>query len=90
MTPGGYLLITTHGAAYLPNLSPAEQEQFRAGRVVVQKALREGSNDCAAFHPEAYVRQTLALGFEVVDMIPEGAKGNPRQDLYLLRKPLSS
>ena len=89
LTPGGYLLITTHGDPYLSILGPAEQDEYRAGRVVVQKARREGSNDCAAFHPEAYVRQTLAVGFEVVDVVPEGAKGNPRQDLYLLRKPLS-
>ena len=36
---------------------------------------------------QSYVRGKLASGFEVVRMIPEGALGNPRQDLYLLRKP---
>ena len=87
LKPGGHLIITTHGDHYLPFLNPTEQAEFRAGRVVVQKSGRSGSNDCAAFHPESYVRQTLAQGFEVVDMIPEGALGNPSQDLYLLRKP---
>jgi hypothetical protein len=32
------------------------------------------------------VRRTLAAGLEVVDFVPEGALGNPRQDVYLLRK----
>ena len=90
LEPGGHLLITTHGDHYLPMLSADERERYRSGRVVVQKAKREGSNDCAAFHPESYVRETLARGFEVVDMIPEGALGNPRQDLYLLRKPIAA
>ena len=86
LKPGGHLLITTHGDRYLPILTPAEQADYRAGRAVVRKATRAGSNDCAAFHPEPYVRQTLAHGFEVVDMIPDGALGNPWQDVYLLRK----
>jgi SAM-dependent methyltransferase len=88
LEPGGYLLITVHGDHYRSMLSPVERERYDSGRLVVQKATREGSNDCAAFHPEGYVRGTLAKDFKVVDMIPEGALGNPSQDLYLLRKSL--
>ncbi len=86
LAPGGYLLITTHGDHYLPSLAPDDQARYRAGHLVVQKAAREGSNDCAAFHPPAYVRATLARGYDVLDAIPEGALGNPSQDLWLLRK----
>ncbi len=86
LAPGGHLLITTHGDHYLPMLAPDEQDRYRSGQAVVQKAGRQGSNDCAAFHPPAYVRQALARGFDVLDMIPEGALGNPSQDLWLLRK----
>ena len=88
LNPGGYLLITAHGDHYLSRLSPDEQAAYREGNVVVQKATRAGSNDCATFHPESYVRGTLANGLEVVRMVPEGALGNPRQDLYLLKKPV--
>jgi hypothetical protein len=28
----------------------------------------------------------MSGGFEVLDFIPEGARGNPSQDAYLLRK----
>ena len=86
MTAGGYLLITTHGRAYLDQLSPAEREEFRMNRLVVRHPEAAGTNRCGAFHPEEYVREKLAGGFEVLEFIPEGAKGNPRQDVYLLRK----
>ena len=46
-----------------------------------------GTNLCSAFHPAEYVRGVLARGFEFVEHAPEGAKGNPRQDLVLLRRP---
>ena len=86
LKPGGHLFLTTHGEHYRPKLAPADQERFRQGQLIVLQGDREGSNDCAAFHPEPYVRNTLARGLAVVDFLPEGARGNPRQDAYLLRK----
>jgi SAM-dependent methyltransferase len=87
LRPGGWLFLTTHGEHYLPQLSPRDQAQFRSGRLVVLGSKRAGSNDCAAFHPESYVRKSLARRLEVVDFVPEGALGNPWQDAYLMRKP---
>jgi SAM-dependent methyltransferase len=88
LKPGGVLFLSTHGEHYLPQLSAAEQGQFLLGQLVVRGSRRAGSNDCAAFHPESYVREDLAPlgGFEVVDFVPEGARGNPWQDAFLLRK----
>jgi SAM-dependent methyltransferase len=86
LRPGGYLFLTTHGEHYLSQLSAADQQRFRGGRLVVVGRRREGRNDCAAFHPEDYVRQTLAQGLDVVDFLPRAARGNPWQDVYLLRK----
>jgi len=85
--PGGYLLITTHGDHYRDALPAVERARYDAGQAVVRLPGREGTNHCAAFHPPAYVRDRLARGFDVVDHVPEGALGNPRQDLWLLRKP---
>jgi SAM-dependent methyltransferase len=87
LRPGGYLFLTTHGEVYLPELSPEEQARFRAGKTIVRGGRREGSNHCAAFHAERAVRDGLARGLEVLEFLPEGARGNPRQDAYLLRKP---
>jgi SAM-dependent methyltransferase len=85
--PGGYLLITVHGEPYFETLLSEEQTRFRRGELVVRSEEQAGSNVCAVFHPESYVRETLARDLDVVDFWPEGARGNPRQDAYLLRKP---
>ena len=42
-----------------------------------------GSNLCAAFHPELYVRLVLGKGLMVVDFAP----GEYPQDAYLFQKP---
>jgi SAM-dependent methyltransferase len=86
LRPGGLLLVTTHGAHYLPRLSETERAAFASGRCVVQGAEFLGENLCITYHPEASVRALFATGFEVVEFAPQGAKGNPEQDLWLLRK----
>jgi len=68
------------------NLFSEEQtEQFRNGHLVIFGEDVAGTNQCNAFHPETYVRETLAKGFAVVDFIPGGGKGS-YQDAYLMRK----
>ncbi len=87
--PGGHLVVSTHGDAYIHRLNDAERKEFTAGQLVVKNNTRTpGENTCAAYHPLAYVRDHLIRDeFALIDFVPEGAKGNPRQDLYLLRKP---
>jgi len=85
--PGGLLFITLHGRYYLAHaLDEAQRGEFEAGRPVVVHSNFSGSNACNIYHPESYVREKMTKGFTVVDCIPEGALGNPRQDVYLLRK----
>jgi 2-polyprenyl-3-methyl-5-hydroxy-6-metoxy-1,4-benzoquinol methylase len=86
LRPGGFLLLTTHGERYRERLTPAERAAFDAGRVVIRWPEGAGTNLCSVFHPRAYVEKRLAAGLDVVEFVPEGAKGNPHQDLYLLRK----
>ena len=86
LRPGGLLLLTTHGAAYLPRLNAAESARFSSGEMVVRREEVPGTNLCTTFHPESYVRERLANGWEILDFVAEGAKGNPDQDLYLLRR----
>ncbi|HET9317064.1 MAG TPA: class I SAM-dependent methyltransferase [Vicinamibacteria bacterium] len=85
--PGGHLIVTTHGPRYGAGLDASASARFDAGELVVVYADEAGSNACAAYHPEAYVRTHLAPPFEVVAFRPEGALGNPHQDLWLLRRP---
>jgi SAM-dependent methyltransferase len=86
LRPGGHLVFTTHGARYKGDLGPEDRERFAAGELVTRRDDRPGSNVCGAYHPEAYVRGHLAQGFTVVDFVPEGATGNPWQDLWLLQR----
>jgi SAM-dependent methyltransferase len=86
LRPRGILLLTVHGNAYIGHLADKEREAFNSGRPVVRRVQYPGGNLCASFHPESYVRETLAEGFEIVDAVPEGAKGSPVQDLYMLRR----
>src|ERR1700682_191971 len=86
--PGGYLVLSAHGESYIHRLNRAERERFEAGHLVVKNNVNApGSNTCSAYHPQTFVRDTLAGDLQVVDFIPEGARGNPKQDLYVLRKP---
>jgi SAM-dependent methyltransferase len=86
LRPHGILILTVHGAAYKPRLDTKELDEFNAGRPVVRFGQYPGGNVCISFHPESYVRETLAQGFQIIDAVPEGAKGNPFQDLYMLRR----
>jgi SAM-dependent methyltransferase len=85
LRPGGWLFITTQGASYLQRLSPGERAAFEQGRMVVRYEEASGLNLCSAYHPEAYVRKTLAQGYEVTDFLPAGSQGLLYQDLYLFR-----
>jgi SAM-dependent methyltransferase len=86
LRPGGFLLLSLHGAHYISRLNELEQCQFLAGGLVTRYDYSAGTNLCAVFHPEAYVRKHLTRDFDVVDFIPEGALGNPRQDAWLFRR----
>ena len=86
LRPGGLLLLSLHGEHYTPRLTEQERTQFRSGALVTRHHTSAGTNLCNAFHPELYVRNHLARAFEVVDFVPEGALGNPRQDAWLFRR----
>jgi len=86
LKPGGSLILSLHGEFYLPRLTEEERSAFLAGQLVMRDAGGAGSNLCNAFHPTSWVRDELARGFDVLSFVPEGALGNPRQDLWLLRR----
>jgi len=85
LRPGGYLLLTTHGAYFEQYLPEDLKENFQKGELVVERPDRAGQNRCCAYQPEKYVRDKLAQGWDVLDFLEQGA---PNQDIYLLRKPL--
>jgi SAM-dependent methyltransferase len=85
LRPGGYLYLTVHGMMR-SKMTPREQKRFEAGYPVVFGERYAGSNVCATFCPESYMRKVLAKDFAVLDFIPIGAE-DAGQDVYLLQKP---
>ncbi len=86
ISPGGHLIISTHGAFYLKQLNSSEQQDFQNDQLILKSDGPPGSNRYCAYHPYSYVAQSLSQGFQIAQFVPEGAKGNPMQDLYLLRR----
>lgn len=85
LRPDGLLLLSTHGERYLDRLTPDERERFAAGEVVIRWEQAAGTNLCAAYHPRAALER-LADGLTFLELVREGAQGNPHQDLSVLRK----
>lgn len=86
LVPDGLLLITTHGEHYRPQLSLTERATFDAGKLVVRHAEVAGTNLCTTFHPTAYLQAMLPGDLILLDHAPMAARGNPHQDIVLLRK----
>jgi SAM-dependent methyltransferase len=83
--PGGLALVTLQGAAMAARvLNDSERARFDAGELVVKRSDLAGRNACSAFHPERYVRDELARGFELL----EHELSDARQDAVLLRVPV--
>jgi SAM-dependent methyltransferase len=82
----GFLLFTVRGQRYFSRLDPDEKEKFRNEKIVVRNPDHSGTNMCNAYHSEEFVRHKLTLKFKVIDYVPEGAIGNPYQDIVLVQK----
>jgi ubiquinone/menaquinone biosynthesis C-methylase UbiE len=86
LKPGGYLYVTTHGAHYFATRTPEEQAKLARGELVIIAADHAGSNACAVFHPQAYVRENWTGQFTVVDFMPGREGLAAEQDAWLLKK----
>jgi SAM-dependent methyltransferase len=87
LRPGGHLLLSLHGEAYLEQLTAEERRTYEAGGCVVRWPKAAGANLCSTFHSPAFVRDHISDGWELVEHVPRGALGCPQQDLVVLRKP---
>src|SRR5262249_60680166 len=76
LRPGGHLILTTHGGFYRANLLPADVHRFAVGELIVYGDAQPGTNVCATFHPERYVRAVLGRRYDVLEFVAEGALGN--------------
>jgi SAM-dependent methyltransferase len=82
--PGGHLYITVQGTRRLHAMTPTERQLFEKGERISVNAGQAGSNDCYAYHPEAFVRRHFGRALTVVSFVPGGQADNG-QDVCLLR-----
>ncbi len=82
----GLLVLSTHGDAFIGDLSETELAQYRQGEIVVREPVAAGTNACAAYHPGSSLLRVLPPELEKVSFIAQGARGNPPQDLWVLRR----
>jgi SAM-dependent methyltransferase len=88
LKPGGKLLVTYHGASRFrerTDLSDAARAKFDRGELFVLASYYPGTNVCAAYHPEEYVRGVWSAGYRILDIAPLAAT-EARQDVALLEK----
>ncbi len=84
LKPGGFLLITVKGKNRIGELTEKEAAEFRSGRLVVIEPECSGANYCLVYHPDTYVRNTLASDMEILYYEPSGSP-DTAQDVYLFR-----
>jgi len=88
LRPTGVFLFTTHGATYASLLNAEEERIFLSGTMVIRNSMRAGTNDCAVFHPEQWVRRQLRQArFRFIDFIEGRKEKYLYQDIYIAEKP---
>ncbi len=86
LKPGGILMLTLHGDAFIPKLSKAELADYRSGKIVVRGNVKEGHRTFAAFHPKGFTDK-LFNRFDVLEHVAQQANtGKPQQDIWIVRK----
>ncbi len=83
LAPGGVFIGAFHMNPAPGQLLPDEQAQFDRGNLVVRGGVKEGSRTYVAYHPEAYLRDHLFRGWEIL----EGPTEFFGQALFLARRP---
>jgi SAM-dependent methyltransferase len=84
LQPGGRLLLSTRGTAWVDHLTRDERQVYRSGDRVDRYSEAVGSNLMGVFHPVEYVRDRMAPGFVLARTEPAAFAG--QQDLHILTK----
>lgn len=89
LAPGGFLVLSTQGAAFARYLPAEEQQRFEADELVVLREDAAGEASCMAYHSQEALA-TVAEGFDLVEFRP--GRHDPErperlaQDISLLRR----
>jgi SAM-dependent methyltransferase len=88
LKPGGLLLLTVHGkrVAWRSGFSEELLRKLDEQGILVFGEDESGSNLCAAYHSENFMKNQKSIGLELVDFVPGGVRDSSEQDMYLYRK----
>jgi len=87
LRPGGLLLFTTQGEAFLDKLSAKEKERFNKGKLVERGKVMEGHRAYSAFQPGSYMRSAFSNNWKVLRFIPgRQMEWGIEQDTWLVQK----
>jgi 2-polyprenyl-3-methyl-5-hydroxy-6-metoxy-1,4-benzoquinol methylase len=84
LKPGGIMIATTHGDAYLPMLLSEEQQLFKQGEIVSRNQIAEGQKYFLSFHPESRMKELLSQFFSSVEHWPASPTSVIPQDIWRL------
>ena len=87
LKPGGILLLTTHGKAFMEIMTENEKVRFEQGNLIVRDKAKEGHRVFTAFHPPAYMITLFSTHANIIKHT-EGAKRDwgISQDVWILQK----
>jgi SAM-dependent methyltransferase len=87
LKPNGILIVTAYGEDARQSLSPEEQGDFDAGKLVVQARVNEGKRGFAAIHSPKYVRTRMFADWQILEHIPANPQGIAAQDVWVVTLP---
>lgn len=88
LSPGGVLIITSHGDAFKSKLTRSELLKYNSGNIVVRSRTKTGHRTFAAFHPASFIKSLLKNNnLEILNHIePISNSNKPQQDVWVLKK----
>ena len=86
LKPGGIVLLTLQGTAFIEKLTGNEKQQFKSGNLVVKGNTKEGHRTFSAFHPESFVKILIGKNNILKHVSGKIIDGKPRQDVWVIQK----
>lgn len=86
LKPGGIILLSLQGNAFIKKLTESEKNKYKKGDLVVKANTKEGHRTYSAFQPKSFVKELVGEN-EILEH-KEGYVSNdrPQQDIWIIKK----
>jgi ubiquinone/menaquinone biosynthesis C-methylase UbiE len=87
LKPGGILLLTTHGNAFLNKLTKKEKLKFMQGSPVFRSSITEGHRTYTAFQSGSFMHKLFSADWKILKFNPGFIQSwGPEQDTWIVEK----